>query len=296
MRIQSMMIWVPAICWIVVSSGCGGGSPTGRQPDMQNVTSIRAGFGDAATATDVSPADAATPTGFAALRGTFKLSGETPSLPTLNSQINRDQEVCAPGGRTVYEQNLVVNDETKGIANILIYAEKVPEDWVHEDARPGKTDEIEFDQKQCVFLTRMVAIQTSQKLRVLNSDPVGHNLKVASFNQTIPSGGYAIYQPLREERAPVEMACSIHPWMKAWMITRDNSYFAVTRPDGSFEIPNLPAGVKLDLRVWQERVKAVTDVTVNGAPTKWSKGRLTLNLEPDTDVNLDVVLDASIFN
>jgi hypothetical protein len=294
MRIQNVMLWVPAICWMVVSCGCGGRVPTGRQPDMQNVASIRSGFGEMA-ATDDSPADAASPTGYATLGGTFKLNGDPPALSTLNSQINRDQEVCAPGGKPVYDQDLVVDSATKGIANIVIYAEKVPEDWVHEDARPGKSDEIDFDQKACVFLTRMVAIQTSQKLRVLNSDPVGHNLKVASFNQTIPSGGVAIYQPLREERAPVEMACSIHPWMKAWMITRDNSYFAVTQPDGSFEIPNLPAGVQIDLKVWQERIKAVTDVTVNGEATKWSKGRLTVTLDPDTDVNLDVVLDASLF-
>jgi hypothetical protein len=262
---------------------------------MQKVASIRAGFGEAAAATDEGSAEVASPTGFATLRGSFKLKGDPPPLRTLNSQINRDQEVCAPGGAPVYDKDLVVDSATKGIANVLIYAEKVPEDWVYEEARPGKTDEIEFDQKQCIFMTRMVAIQTTQKLRVLNSDPVGHNLKVASFNQTVPSGGVAIYQPLREERAPVEMACSIHPWMKAWMITRDNSYFAVTQPDGSFEIPNLPAGVELELRVWQERIKAVTDVTVNGEATKWSKGRLIVTLEPDTDLNLDVELDASLF-
>jgi hypothetical protein len=141
----------------------------------------------------------------------------------------------------------------------------------------------------------MVAMQTSQKLRALNSDPVGHNLKVASFNQTIPSGGFAIYQPLKEERSPVEMNCSIHPWMKAWMITRDNGYFAVTQPDGSFEIPNLPAGVVLDLRVWQERSKAVTQAVVNGENTKWSKGRMSLTLDPDQDLNLDIVLDSTLF-
>ncbi len=296
MQIQRLMIWVPAVCWIAIASGCDGGrTSTGRQPDMQQVASIRAGFGEAAAATDESSADAASPTGFATLQGTFKLAGDLPELATLNAQINRDQEVCAPGGRTVYDRDVVVDSATNGIANVLIYADKLPEDWVHEESRPGKTDETEFDQKQCIFLTRMVAIQTTQKLRVLNSDPVGHNLKVASFNQTIPSGGFAIYQPLREERAPVEMACSIHPWMKAWMITRDNSYFAVTKPDGSFEIPNLPAGVELEFRVWQERIKAVTDVTVNGSATKWSKGRLNITLQPDTVTNLDVVLDASIF-
>jgi hypothetical protein len=173
----------------------------------------------------------------------------------------------------------------------------LPTDWVHPDAQPGAmTDEVIFDQKECVFLTHVVAIQTSQKLRALNSDPVGHNLMVASFNQTIPSGGFAIYEPLKEQRAPVEMRCAIHPWMQAWFINRDNGYFAVTNPDGTFEIANLPAGVPIELRVWQEKLGAVSNVTVNGEPTTWSKGKLALTLDPDTELELNVVLDASQFN
>lgn len=244
--------------------------PKAKQPDLTVVKKIQAGFevGEAGAAAE--PTSSSAPTGFATLRGTFKLQGDPPSLPVLN--VDKDTNVCAPGGKTVYDQDFVFDPSTNGIANIVIYAEKVPTEWVHESAQPGNNDEILFDQKQCIFLTRMVAMQTSQKLRALNSDPVGHNLKVASFNQTIPSGGFAIYQPLKEERSPVEMNCSIHPWMKAWMITRDNGYFAVTQPDGSFEIPNLPAGVVLDLRVWQERSKAVTQAVVNGENTKWSKG------------------------
>jgi hypothetical protein len=84
--------------------------------------------------------------------------------------------------------------------------------------------------------------------------------------------------------------------MQAWFINRDNGYFAVTNPDGTFEIANLPAGVPIELRVWQEKLGAVSNVTVNGEPTTWSKGKLALTLDPDTELELNVVLDASQFN
>ena len=79
------------------------------------------------------------------------------------------------------------------------------------------------------------------------------------------------------------------------MLTRDNGYFAVTGADGSFEIPNLPTGVELGFRVWQEKLGAVQKITLNGQSTTWSKGRLSITLEADGETNLDVQLDASLF-
>jgi hypothetical protein len=83
--------------------------------------------------------------------------------------------------------------------------------------------------------------------------------------------------------------------MSARMIVRDSPYVAVTKPDGSFEIANVPAGVPLEFRVWQETSKFLQDVTVNGKPEKWSKGRLKVTLQPDEQRALEVVVDAAAF-
>lgn len=266
----------------------------GPRHDTAVVASIREGFGSSAGAEDTADdtASAAQPTGFATLKGTFRIEGEPPTLPTLS--ISKDENICAPGGKKVVSQDVVVDPGSKGIANILLFAENVPTEWVHESAK-GSEDEITFDQKECIFLTHVVAMQTSQKLRALNSDPVGHNLMVSSFNQTIPSGGYAIYEPAKELRAPVAMRCAIHPWMAAWFINRDNGYFAVTKPDGTFEIPNLPAGVPIEFKVWQEKAQWLKDVTVGGQATTWPKGKMTITLEPDQEMNLDVIVSSAVF-
>jgi hypothetical protein len=79
------------------------------------------------------------------------------------------------------------------------------------------------------------------------------------------------------------------------MLVRDSPYVAVTKPDGTFEMPNVPAGVPLEFRVWQEKAKFLQDVKVNGQAHKWSKGRMKVRLEPDQPLELDVVVDAAVF-
>ena len=240
------------------------------------------------------------PTGYASLRGIFRINGTPPPNPQITNV--KEPDVCAPGGVAIYNERLVVEQQSNAIANVLVFLPKIRAEWVHESAS-GKTDEIVFDQKQCVFSTRVVAMQSTQTLKMINSDPTGHNTKLQprrnpSFDQTIPSRASTIYRPGAVESEPFSISCAIHPWMKAWMIVRDNAYFSVTRANGSFEIANLPAGVELQFRAWHEaagRSGFLQNVTVNGEQQKWSKGRFKLTLEPDTAYDLEVVIDASEF-
>ena len=77
------------------------------------------------------------------------------------------------------------------------------------------------------------------------------------------------------------------------MLSRANPYFAVTKDDGSFEIANVPAGVPLTFKVWQEKTKWLQTVTVNNKPEKWQKGKLNLTLKEGETIDLKVALDAS---
>ncbi len=40
---------------------------------------------------------------------------------------------------------------------------------------------------------------------------------------------------------PMPIACNIHPFMKAWLLVKDDPSLAVTAEPGEFEIHNLPA-------------------------------------------------------
>jgi hypothetical protein len=285
-------------------SGCGSKLPVNVSPDLAVSTSLRTALesgGEASAATsDASSGGTATPTGWATLSGVFKVAGDRPAAMQLS--VDKDQAVCAPGGKQVLSQEYVIGPDG-GLANVLIFvSQKLPDDepWTHPDSKPGKSDEVVFDQKECVFLTRLLALQSSQPIRIKNSDPVGHNTslkpkKNPAYDQTIPSNAAALYQPKAEEDQPFPVACAIHPWMKAYMITRRNSYFAVTKPDGSFEIPNLPAGVELEFRVWQERTNFLQEVTVNGTSEKWAKGRFKRTLNAGETTSLEVQIPGTLF-
>ena len=151
------------------------------------------------------------------------------------------------------------------------------------------------------FLSHVAAMRVGQALMIKNSDPVGHNTKISSkknppFNQIIPQGGTTLYKPTKAENSgPVPVSCSIHPWMSSFLLIHENGYLAVSKDDGSFEIPNLPAGVELEFRVWQEKLGFFNDIEIAGQPVKKGRFVMTLNAaDPSANV-LDVRISSSAF-
>ena len=166
--------------------------------------------------------------------------------------VNKDQATCTSGGKAPLQETVIV-DDGGGLANVAIYLRTASR--VHESALAPTDSQALFDQKECVFLTHVFPLTLGQAMEIKNSDPVGHNTNIEGkngFNQTIPSGQSLQFTPQKEEAIPVAVRCSIHPWMIAYMLPRKNGYYAVTGADGSFEIPNLPAGETLELQVWHE--------------------------------------------
>lgn len=294
-----------ALATALVLVGCERSLPPAVQVNRTDVAVLRKALGsDEEAAAGGSAAPAAEPTGFATFRGRFTLNGQAPERAVLD--VNKEQSVCAPGGMKVLGEALVVDPASGGIRDVFIYLnQKIPLDdpkWVHESYAQVAAEPVIFDQKQCIFLTHAVAMRSTQPLKILNSDPIGHNTNIQGggsaqpFNQTVSAGGEITYQPNGEAASPFDVTCSIHPWMAAKMIVRDSPYFAVTKADGTFEIPNVPAGVPLEFRVWQEKTGFVQDVTVDGQPAEWSRGKLELTLEPDQDLEMNVVVDVAAFS
>jgi hypothetical protein len=119
-----------------------------------------------------------------------------------------------------------------------------------------------------------------EPVTIKNSDPVGHNTNISppgdsSSNPTIPGGSQSAHTFNRVQNEPVPVTCSIHSWMKAYMFPRKDKYVAVTKADGSFEIPNLPAGEKLEFQVWHEKQSKLA------AKANWSQGRFTVTIPKD---------------
>jgi hypothetical protein len=99
----------------------------------------------------------------------------------------------------------------------------------------------------------------------------------SSFNQIIPAGGtYETVVPKDEGRAS-PVSCNIHPWMKGWLLVRDDPYMAVSAADGTFEIKNIPVG-QHEFQFWQEAAGFLKEVSFKGGKAD-RRGRAKIKIE-----------------
>lgn len=222
----------------------------------------------------------ATPGGFGSLKGKIVFDGAFNPLPPLYAKGNasKDNEVC--GAEAAPNQALVVNDG--GIANVFIWLDKVPKGI---EIPATENEPVVFDQKYCVFKPHAMMMRSGQTVRVLNSDTILHNTHTKpqrnnDFNQGLQGNSETPLIYKKPEKKPLQVVCDIHPWMVAYHFPLDHPFGAVSKEDGTFEIPKLPSG-KLVLKLWHEaggeiekaykveiKPDAATEVTINVPASK----------------------------
>lgn len=228
------------------------------------------------------------------LKGQFVFEGTPPTMKSLSTG-GKDAPTCQDG--KIFEESLLIDPETKGIKNMVVFARKVSR--VHDSYQASEKEEVIFDQKNCVFLSHVTALRTSQPLRIKNSDPIGHNSNISpigdqGINPLLAGGTDMVHQFRRQQNAPVPVTCNIHPWMKAYVLPRSDPYFAVTAEDGTFEIAHLPAGEEIEFQIWHERAAGPQGAL---EPSKdWAKGRQKIKIPANGAKDLGIVkLNASAF-
>ena len=110
----------------------------------------------------------------------------------------------------------------------------------------------------CWFHPRVLGIQTGQILKVVNSDPVTHNIHPMAeinreWNHSQGAGDPPMARKFIKPEIMIPVKCNIHSWMHAFIGVLDHPYFAVSKDDGTFEIKNLPPGT-YTIAVWQENL------------------------------------------
>ena len=265
-----------AIVVCLFATGCGPVRVSTPVADVAAAAALRETLSAAGTAVAGGAVEAAaTGTGWATLKGRFVFAGTPGDAKALVA--DKDTEVCGKMSK-LFDRSLLVDSSSKGLANVVVFARKTSR---VKDAGPGP--QIVFDQKNCEFLAPVFAARVGQSIDIRNSDPVGHNTNISGsdFNQLIPAGGGLVYAPKSETGMPTMVTCNVHPWMKAYMVFRKDGYVAVTAADGSFTIPDLPAGEPLEFQVWHERSTGANGALGLAKPElKWTpKGRFQIKLE-----------------
>jgi len=207
----------------------------------------------------VAPALAEATIGFAdaaKLTGSVSFSDDFKALAPLVAKggSTKDPAVCG-ASEEIPNEELVVNPENKGIANVFVFLPKAPTGY----KAPKADKELIFDQKNCKFLPHSLCIQVGQTVKVLSDDGVPHNthtfpLRNAGFNQTVsPNDRKGVeLKYSKAEKLPIEVKCDFHTWMKAYHLILDHPFMAVSDANGKFEIEGLPAG-KHEFTVWHEK-------------------------------------------
>ena len=234
------------------AAACGGGQQEQQAPASQQ---------QAAPATTVDPATAAT------VSGKISLDGALPANQPI--RMNADPAcVKANQGKNPTQETFV--GEAGGLGNVFVYVESGL-----SGSFPAPTTAFVFDQQGCQYRPHVFGVQVGQPIEITNSDPTLHNIHATpktnqEFNTAQPIQGMKTTHTFNAKEADVVIPfkCDVHGWMNAYVGVLDHPYFAVSKPDGSFNIANLPPGT-YTLAAWHERLgKQTQSVTVAAKESK----------------------------
>ena len=97
-----------------------------------------------------------------------------------------------------------------------------------------------MDQRNETFVPHVLAVRTGTIVDFPNSDRIYHNVFSLSPTRRFDLGRYAVgrSKAVRFDRpGVVRVFCDIHSHMSAFILVFSHRYFAVTQPDGTFQLP-----------------------------------------------------------
>lgn len=213
----------PVLPWIfLLATGCGGGgSPalefpavTPKLPDLS-----QAGL----------------------VKGRVTLEGKAPKLVEV---VMADAWCRASHGGKAVKDDILVDEATGGLKDVLIHVTKGLEGYVFDHERK----EAVLDQLNCVYVPHVLAVQTYQPVRFKSSDDTPHNVntqksaKGQGFNESFANSKATKLWQFKKPELSLQSICNIHPWMRAYIHVLEHPYFVVTDKAGNFSLGKLPPG------------------------------------------------------
>jgi plastocyanin len=202
--------------------------------------------------------------------GTINLKG-TPPAEVTNTLI-MDNPDCAAMYKTAPTTHFYVVGPKGELADVVVSLKGVTGKSTGASAPPAV-----LDQKGCLYVPQILAMQTGQKLVVNNSDMCIHNVHCTptvagneEHNDAQMAGGADLTYTFPKPEMFLRFKCDVHPWMFSWVSVFDSPYYCVSGTDGKFVIKNVPPGkytVAADHRKLGSQTQDVEvkdgDVTVN---------------------------------
>jgi plastocyanin len=252
-------------------------SATGQEPESSAVTS------PADQVQDEWPV-------WGTLKGQFRVVGEVPEAP--DEAVDKDAGICVIDGQMPKDDNLVV-DAGSGLRDVFVMMllsgdEPVP---VHPRYAAAEPRTLVLDNAKCRFEPHALAIRTGEKLILRNSDEVGHNCHIITFgneeNVNLAQLSEVEVVLKNADKVPGNVVCDIHKWMDAVILVRDEPCVAISAADGTFAVPDVPAGT-WSFQFWHKKAGYLRDLKIEGhEPGR--RGEIELTLAEGETIDLGVM-------
>lgn len=190
------------------------------------------------------------------------------------------------GDANVIDEKLIVNQEDKGIKNVIVYVYTGRGGSELAAVDPPK-NVVKLMNENCRFKPHILIARAGDTIQIGNVDKFGHNTNLSFFanralNVIIPSGQTKDVPIEKAERGPIPIDCNIHAWMRAYVVVLDHPYVAASDDNGELTIDNLPAGGKLVFRAYHE-AGAISNVKIGSKDETWKRSRFEVDIEPGTN-------------
>lgn len=144
------------------------------------------------------------------------------------------------GTVTVKQKGLFGASAKKDRSGVVVYLDGVP------GAPPARAlAPVKLAQRDKQFTPRVIVVMRGAAVEFPNDDKMFHNVfslsDAAKFDLGLYKSGTSKTVTL-DRAGAVDVYCNIHPDMAATIKVVDSGWFAVTRPDGSFRIDDVPPG------------------------------------------------------
>jgi plastocyanin len=125
----------------------------------------------------------------------------------------------------------------------------------------------EVDQKNLMFIPRVLAVPVGSTVSFKNSDKVNHNIFSADVCKKFNLGTYnpgMARDVTFDKPCVVNLLCNVHSEMSGYVVAVNSNYYDVTGADGKFSIAGVPAGT-YEVVAWSEKLKPAAKTTVTVA-------------------------------
>jgi plastocyanin len=218
---HSQAIWsVSVLLGVVLLAGCSKKETSEEQPAAP------------AAAPAATPIDPAT---VASVSGTVKFDGAAPKA----AKIDMSQDPNCAGANTA--ENLVVSGGH--LENVFIYVK----DGLGNRTFAVPADVATLVQSGCKYKPHVLGVMVGQTIKIVNGDPTTHNIHPTpkdnrEWNESQAPQAAPLEKTFAREEVLLPVKCNQHPWMRMFVNVVKNPFYAVSGPDGKFEIKGLPPG------------------------------------------------------